>query len=433
MRDLDVAVVGGGLAGLTSAAFAGRAGASVRVFERAGSPGGRAQTRERDGFLFNLGPHALYRGGEATAALRELGVRMSGGVPPTGGAYAIRAGRKHTLPVGAYSLMTTGLLHLSGKVEAGRFLAGLGSMRTSFYDHVPVADWLRAELHDEGARDLLAALLRVATYAHDPERQSAGASLAQAQRASLAGVLYLDGGWQTLVDGLREAAVSTGVEVKSRCGVSEIAPRAGAGFDLRLADGTRVGALTVVVATPPREAATLLASLTKDAAEWASSSIPVRAACLDLALRGLPRPAVTFGLGIDQPLYASVHTRAARLSPPGGVVFQLARYLGAAPAVDERAVERELEDLAELLQPGWREKLVHGRFLPDLVVSHALVRADRGGLAGRPGPPVPGVPGAFLAGDWVGPRGMLADAALASAREAARLATEHALSVRRAA
>jgi pyruvate/2-oxoglutarate dehydrogenase complex dihydrolipoamide dehydrogenase (E3) component len=35
---------------------------------------------------------------------------------------------------------------------------------------------------------------------------------------------------------------------------------------------------------------------------------------------------------------------------------------------------------------------------------------------------VPGMPGIHVAGDWVGPRGMLADAALASAAAAGRAA-----------
>jgi phytoene dehydrogenase-like protein len=52
----------------------------------------------------------------------------------------------------------------------------------------------------------------------------------------------------------------------------------------------------------------------------------------------------------------------------------------------------------------------------------AIPTPERGGLAGRPGPALPGVPGAYLAGDWVGPEGLLLDAALASAAAAARAA-----------
>ena len=61
------------------------------------------------------------------------------------------------------------------------------------------------------------------------------------------------------------------------------------------------------------------------------------------------------------------------------------------------------------------------RFLPELCVSKGLVEADSGGLSARPGPIVPDAPGLLVAGDWVGPEGMLADAALSSADRAARL------------
>jgi hypothetical protein len=54
-------------------------------------------------------------------------------------------------------------------------------------------------------------------------------------------------------------------------------------------------------------------------------------------------------------------------------------------------------------------------------VSNALVTAAHGGLRGRPGPAVPGTDDLFVAGVWVGSRGMLVDASLASAREAAKL------------
>jgi hypothetical protein len=52
----------------------------------------------------------------------------------------------------------------------------------------------------------------------------------------------------------------------------------------------------------------------------------------------------------------------------------------------------------------------------------ALPTAVSGGFAGRPGPREPRIDGFYVAGDWVGPEGFLADASLASARTAAELA-----------
>lgn len=66
--------------------------------------------------------------------------------------------------------------------------------------------------------------------------------------------------------------------------------------------------------------------------------------------------------------------------------------------------------------------MVRRRFLPRLTVAHALASAGQGGVAARPGSAVPNVPGLYVAGDWVGPEGLLSDAALASARRAAELA-----------
>jgi hypothetical protein len=60
-----------------------------------------------------------------------------------------------------------------------------------------------------------------------------------------------------------------------------------------------------------------------------------------------------------------------------------------------------------------------------MAAAQALVTAAGGGLAGRPAVEVPEVPGLYLAGDWVGAEGLLADASLASARRAA-----HALQAR---
>jgi phytoene dehydrogenase-like protein len=189
------------------------------------------------------------------------------------------------------------------------------------------------------------------------------------------------------------------------------------------AEGDVRRAGSVILAVRPAVAASLVRDSAALAA-WAERAIPVRAACLDVGLRSLPNPKVGFGLGFDEPLYFSVHTRSARLAPEGGATIHVARYLGPEPPPDPAAAERELEALLDLAQPGWREEVIARRYLPNMIVVHWLPAAESGGTAGRPGPAVPDVPGLFVAGDWVGPEGQLADAALASGRAAARLTLE---------
>src|SRR6266542_2326942 len=386
----NVAVVGGGLAGLTAANFLARAGFNVTLFEKSSATGGRARTDVERGFHFNLGPHALYAGGAAIGILRELGVMFQGRPPATSGGFAIDRGAKHTLPVGPISLLTSGLFGLGAKLEAARWLGGIGKFDARCVERLSLREWAEREIRRDAARRLFHSIIRVSTYADDPERQSAGAAIAQLQLALGSGVLYLDGGWQTLVRGVR------------------------------LADGAFYAAQSVVIAAGPSEACELIeGSEGTVLSKWAKAAIPVRAACLNVALEYLPEPRALFALGVDRPLYFSVHSAAAKLAPEKGVVIHAAKYLGAGPDGVTQAVERELEETLDIMQPGWRGAVVARRFLPTMTVSNALVTAAQGGLKGRPRPDLPGVEGLYVAGDWVGPEGMLADASMASAKLAA--------------
>ncbi|MEX1102926.1 MAG: FAD-dependent oxidoreductase, partial [Dehalococcoidia bacterium] len=213
-----------------------------------------------------------------------------------------------------------------------------------------------------------------------------------------------------------------GVSVRTAARVDSVTPDA-EGWRTRLASGDEFRADSVILALGPTEAARLVAGAGGAAlARWADAATPVQAATLDVALSSLPVPKVTYSIGIDRPLYWSVHTAAAQLAPEGGVVIHAAMYLPHGDRHDYASIERELDQLMEALQPGWRNVLVHRRFVPHLMVTNAYVTAAAGGLPGRPGPEVPGAPGLFVAGDWVGPVGMLADSALASGMSAGELA-----------
>ncbi|HYD47537.1 MAG TPA: NAD(P)/FAD-dependent oxidoreductase [Terriglobales bacterium] len=415
----DVVVIGGGLGGLTAAAYLARSGASVTVCEKARGLGGRAATHQEHGFLWNLGPHALYAGSEGIRALRELEVPFRGHKPSATGAYGVYRGRKHALPGGPVSLLITGLLGVKGKLEIARLLGSLPKLEVAKATGQSVAEWLLANVRDEVARALVQALFRVSTYANAPKLQDAGTALHQLQLALSDGVLYLDGGWQTLVDGLRERAVSAGASLVTGARVAELEHRHGIVEAVRLADGRRIVTDAVVIAGSPGDAAALLPQ-SERAQAWAKQLIPVKAACLDLALRRLPQPRATFALGIDQPLYLSVHSAVAGLAPEGNATVHVAKYLPCGADSEAKSDRAELEALMDTVQPGWRGELVADRFLPSMVVTHALVTADMNGYRGRPAAELDDLSGVYLAGDWVGSQGMLADATIASGRAVAQ-------------
>jgi hypothetical protein len=65
------------------------------------------------------------------------------------------------------------------------------------------------------------------------------------------------------------------------------------------------------------------------------------------------------------------------------------------------------------------EVITDSRYLHRMTVVGGMAVARLGGLTGRPSVNDSRIAGVFLAGDWVGPRGHLLDAALASAEDAA--------------
>lgn len=423
----DVLVVGGGLAGLAAATLSARAGARVVLVEGRSHPGGRATTTEKHGYLLNQGPHALYLGGPAQAVLEDLGVDLSGAPPASvDGGLGVLSGESGALPLSPRSLALTWLLGVRAKAEIGKLFVTLGRLDPSRFDHTTVAEWIAASVGRPESRLLVGAMVRVSSYTNAPELTSAGAAIRQLQLATAAGVRYLHGGWSQLVDGLVGSAEAAGVELRVGDLVEALA-RGDTRYTASLRSGCALRADAVILAAGgPALSQELLRGLGLHLDLVAAAGPAVEAATLDLALRTPPRDA--FALGLDVPLYASQHSPAARLAPPGAALVTAMRYL--APGERRNATDTETELRAHASRLGIADAdVVLERYLHRMTVAGGLPLASRGGLAGRPTVAVPGADGVLLAGDWVGGEGMLADASFASAREAARLATMHVLAV----
>lgn len=411
----DTIVVGGGLAGLMAATLLARAGRKVKLLERSSRWGGRGITERAGGFSTNLGPHALYGGGPALRLLREVGLDFRAPKVAPDRSYFVDGARLHLIPGGPISLLSHSGLSFSEKWGLARALERALLADPAAHAERTIAEWLDGAVRPS-LRSWLAALFRVSTYCEWPERQSAEAGLSQLQQVLRHGVHYVDGGWQTLVDGLVRAARDAGAQLLPSVGVRAVHADHRV-REVELDDGTLLPAEALILAVDPNTVQKLMRGPAQAIAQgWAAHSTPVKAATLDVRLRGLPRPELKSVFGLDRPSYFAVHSETAQLAPAGGALIHVARYLspGHEPSIDAATLEHELD----LLQPGWRALLVDQRFLPRLVVSHRAVRADQGGLSGRPEAGGLGVKGLWVAGDWVGPAGMLLDAALASAEGA---------------
>jgi phytoene dehydrogenase-like protein len=422
-----IVVLGGGLAGLTTAILIARAGMSVTIVERSTEVGGRARTSILDGFYLNQGPHAIYTAGPGVKILKELGISYTGQKVTIGGYYVLKKDKKYHMPGSLRQLLTTKLLKgLGSRIEAIRFFGSLNKINPEYIQDISLGDWIDKNIHNTNVKDLIKMFSRITTYANDIETQSAGASITQLQIAFASGVIYLDGGWQTLVNGLTAAAYEAGVKIltgKRVTRIENVDNNISPPWLVRLSDGSTISSQTLIMAVGPKDAYDLLKQGSLVSSSFLSQIIksanPVRAAALDIALTSLPKPDVFGAYGIDNPLYLSTHSAFARLAPNGGALIHVMKYLGSSIQPDPKADREELEKLMDLVQPGWRKVVVKERFLPNMIVSNALVSASQGGIYGRPDVKIPGTENLYIVGDWVGPEGMLADASLSSAKHAA--------------
>jgi phytoene dehydrogenase-like protein len=411
---LDVVIIGGGLAGLTTAALLARAGKAVTLFEHSSREiGGRGRTAEIDGFYFNQGPHALYLTDASDSILKEIGITYTGGIPALKG-YLIKGGKKREI-AGDYSSW------LSGKSDGSQFFISPTKIDFSQLESVTEQEWLDKNIHDINDAEIIKTIFRLNTYANDPDIQSIGPVLHQIYVGSRAGVMYLDGGWQTLVDGLLTVAKNANARIVMGKKATRIKRTDSSGWQVLLSDKTEVSAKIVVIAAGPHDAYSLFDDNERPdvLSKAAKEAKPVRLVCLDVALSSLPDKDTVFALGVDRPLYFSVHSAYAKLAPQGGALIHVAKYLGTSIEPKPREDQPELEEFLDLLQPGWRQVLVKKRPLPNMVVSNALVTAADGGLGGRPDPRI--ADNLYIVGDWVGKEGLVSNASVASAKHAAQL------------
>jgi phytoene dehydrogenase-like protein len=419
----DVVVIGGGMAGLTAACYLARAQMEVTVIEKASYLGGRAATQDFDGFRFNRGGHALYTGGAASRILEELGVSYEYGIPKR--TFVMQGGKLSPFPADPLGLLRTNVLNAVDKLALVRLLVALGAAKPQALAKTSVQGWLDQNVRRPQLRRLMTGLARTFVYSTALDLVSAELFVEKLQRALRHPVHYVDGGWRTLVDGLRGVAERAGARIVSNVQVESVEIGDDHARSVRLRDGSVVRASAVVVATSPRDAAKLVDGGEHPAMrQIVEGLIPARIACLDVALNRLPVPGRPIVQDLDGPRFMSAQSVYSRVAPEGAALIISFKQLDPRHPGDPREDERDLEDLLDAAQPGWRDALVKRQYLPRIEAVGTLPTAREGGFAGRPGPRVPGLDNLYLAADWVGPEGFLVDASMASARRAAELVLE---------
>ncbi|KGX86281.1 phytoene desaturase family protein [Pontibacillus marinus] len=411
----DVVIVGGGLAGYVAANYLGKTSLNILLLEKGKKLGGRARTDVLKGQYFNIGPHALYKKGRAKPILDELDIHISGQSPKLNGVL-VGEDQEYKAPFTPGGLFSTRFLNWRERMEWIGVLARINKIDINELATITYQLWVQQNVRSSNVQQLLYILARIATYCHAPEKVSAKIILSHIQRVN-GGVIYLDGGWQFMIDQLHNQAIMAGVEVQKKSHVKQIVTREEDLTELQLSNGETINAERVIFTGSPQDMKGIITD-GEESIQLAERIEPVKAATLDVALSTLPNPKKKFAVGLNDPLYFSVHSGYARLSEDNkGIVLHVLKYLHPDEDLDHRKIKEELEQFLERMQPGWKEYKITSRLLPAMTVNQRLPKVEDKGeftksmLFSRP---------IYVAGDWASPDSMLSEAAITSGKRAAQ-------------
>ena len=408
-----IAVIGGGLAGVTAALDCARAGADVTLLEARGRLGGAAYSFSRGGMLADNGQHVFLRCCTAYSGLLDrLGAREMVTLQPRLEIAVLAPGGRRA------RLRRSGLpapLHLAGALAGYRLLTyperasvvramhALGAVDPDdpAVDARSFGDWLAQHHQGRRAVDAIWGLIARPTLNLLPQE----ASLAQAAQVFQVGLLrdatagdvgYSAVPLSAIHDGAAQAALArAGVRVWLRRAAAAITPN-GDGFRVVVNAVPTLEADAVVLAVPHDRAARLLpAAAGVDPARLARlgrSAIVNLHVVYDRRVLDLP-----FAAGVRTPVqWLFDRTDAARIERGQYLAITLSAAGAEAQLSSDELRARYLPALAELL-PAAREARVETFFVTR---EHAATfRAAPGARSLRPGPRTK-LSGLVLAGSW---------------------------------
>ena len=167
----SIAIIGGGLTGLTAAWKLQREGYRVTVFEKSARVGGVILSHAENGWLAEAGPNSVQETPEITALINDLGLARDRQVanPAARNRFIVRRGRLVPVPLSPPALLVSPLFSLRARFKVLRELLTRPRVRTT---DTSLSNFVAAhfgqEIVEYGLNPLVAGV-----YAGDPDKLSA--------------------------------------------------------------------------------------------------------------------------------------------------------------------------------------------------------------------------------------------------------------------
>lgn len=423
----DVVIVGGGLAGLSSAAYLSSKGKKVAVLER-GQLGGRAVTLKIKGFNFNFGAHAIYARDSSVLKTfeKELGLHIDWqDFNPTKAKYDM-GDELTAVPSNVQGLFQTKLLTGLDKVLFTFEILKTMLKMEKGHPHMSIVKWMEKKHVNDEVKDMMLTLASSNFFTREPEKIPSDVFFSYYSRLFTTNkpVAYIGGGWQALINEFVRVIEANNGTVLIKTKVEQF----------HVEDDRIVGVVTpegeftadeFISCIPPKEmvkvfAGTRLEHAIAQHAEYEPTVVVV----YDVGLK--ERIDVPYSYIYDKQnniFITDISYYDSTCVPEGGQLLQATAYMRQADVGNKEAADQrklEIENLYDKHFAGWREQLVVPR-----VSTRAIVQEIKWTMNQKPLPiSLPDYRNLFFAGDWCEGQGQLSELSFSSALEVSKLILE---------
>ncbi|WP_438446222.1 FAD-dependent oxidoreductase [Gorillibacterium sp. sgz5001074] len=430
---MRVAIIGGGLAGLTAAAYLSDSEKVEGIlFERSPQLGGRAFTYEKEGFTLNYGAHAIYGIDRHNISVMEKELQMSFSSKQVDKRRVVysKNGQLTPAPLDFVNIVKTDLLTPVQKVRFVGEVAAIIAQIHNIKSYETLGDYLDQSDADEDLKELWEHLV-CSNFFISPEdaRKVPGTVISEYYHnlfLSNRPVNYVIGSWAVITNQLQQKILDSGRwDISLQEGVDSIR------YENRkfvLKTKKREEAFDkVVFAMPVQQVVKLLRGTPWEPfMDKYQDSKPTEVMVYDVGLNQVVARPFNYISDMDEKMFITdVSATDHSLVPENGQLLQGIAYLNDEFDNDQARKmyldhkQEAMEALFDKYYPGWREALTVKRVSKKAMVSSVKNIDGNELLPVR----VENVP-FFFCGDGCIGKGELAERAFSSARNAAKLLLE---------
>jgi phytoene dehydrogenase-like protein len=409
----DTIIIGGGLAGLSSAAYLAKNGKKVILFERA-KVGGRAITVNMKGFSFNFGAHSLYARDKSYLSKFDKSLDLNIewlDFNPKKAMYDLGE-ELSVIPADPLALLQTKMVQGMDKFFfAFKVLTTMLGIEKGM-EGLTIKEYFERKKVNPDIQKMLLTLASSNFFTKTPEDIPSNVFFDYYKEIfkTKKPVSYIKGGWGNLISLFENKISEYNGEIMNKTKISKVNIERNKVVSIETNKGEIFTADHYIFCIPPSELALLFKNTALEEQILSYSLYkPTYVMVYDVGLKTIVNDKLSYIYDIENKLFITDISHYDKTCvPEGGQLLQAIAYLSDDESSNNEEIEKiksKIEEFYDKHFDGWREHLVVPKISKKAIVQEVKWNKEQKGLPIK----FDELDNAFFAGDWCQGKGQLSE------------------------